>query len=313
MTDPVATSAKRVNILIVTDAWVPQVNGVVRTLSTITDRVRELGHTVEVIGPDRFRSFALPNYREIRLAYGRIRGRLRKMIQDFAPDAVHIATEGPLGWAARRHCMKFGLSFTTSFHTFFPDYIYMRFRIPRSWSYAVIRRFHRPSSALMVSTDTMRTMLEERGFTNLVIWPRGVDTELFRPRPKELLDHLPRPILMYVGRLAVEKNLDDYFAVKTPGTKVVVGDGPQLNHYKAKHPEAIFVGTKTGEELAQYFAAGDVFVFPSRSETFGLVILEALASGVRWRPTRYRDRRTSSPNPISVLWTKTSIVRCRPH
>lgn len=266
-------------ILIVTDAWYPQVNGVVRTLSTIADHVRMLGHEVEVIGPDRFKTLPCPTYPEIRLALGGVRRNLARMVDAFDPDAIHISTEGPLGWAARNYCMRHGLSFTTSFHTFFPEYIHLRFRVPRSWTYRLLRRFHDPARALMVSTDTMEQILAKRGFRNLARWARGVDTDLFRPGAKDFLDD-PRPIQLFVGRLAVEKNLEAFLSLDTPGTKYVVGDGPLMEALRAKYPAVRFTGAKHGEELARYYAAADVFVFPSRSETFGLVMLEALACGV---------------------------------
>ena len=201
------------------------------------------------------------------------------MIEAYDPDAIHIATEGPLGLAARGYCRKRGLPFTTSFHTFFPDYLYLRFRVPRGLSYGYLRWFHGQSQAVMISTPTMHRVLSERGFERLAQWTRAVDTDLFRPRDKDFLD-LPRPIYMYVGRVAVEKNLDAFLSLNLDGTKVVVGDGPQLPAFRTRYPDTLFVGAKTGEELASHYAAANVFVLPSRTETFGLVMLEALASGV---------------------------------
>ncbi len=265
-------------LLIVTDAWTPQVNGVVRSLSTVCDYMRGLGHAVEVIGPDRFRSVPCPTYPQIPLAIG-VRGRLPRLIDGFGPDAVHIATEGPLGWAARGYCRRRGLAFTTSYHTMFPEYVHIRFRVPLSWTYGVLRRFHSAAAATMVATPTLDRMLTAHGFRNLVRWSRGVDTELFRPRPKDFLSD-PRPIQMYVGRVAPEKNIEAFLRLDGPGTKYVIGDGPQLADFRRRFPEVRFPGTKLGEELASYFAAADVFVFPSRTETFGLVMLEALACGV---------------------------------
>lgn len=266
------------NILIITDAWYPQINGVVRTLCQVRDELQAMGHTVEIIGPDRFRTLPLPTYAEIRIAVGAGQ-RLRRMIEALAPEAIHIATEGPLGHAARRYCLKRKIPFTTAYHTRFPEYIRDRLPIPLRWSYWLIRRFHHPSTAVMVATPSLERLLTERGFRNLRRWTRGVDTELFRPREKGFLAD-PRPISMYVGRVAVEKNIEAFLKLELEGTKYVVGDGPQLQELREAYPEVRFVGAKHGEELAQYYADADVFVFPSRTDTFGLVLLEALASGV---------------------------------
>ena len=265
-------------ILIVSDAWEPQVNGVVRTLRTTRDTLIAEGHDAEIIGPDRFRSIPCPTYPEIRLALG-ARRKLPKMIDACSPNAIHIATEGPLGWAARRYCRRRGLEFTTSFHTMFPDYLQLRTGIPVSWTFALLRRFHRPASAVMVATESVERELKSRGFENLVRWTRGVDVDLFHPRDKDYLDG-PRPVLLYVGRVAVEKNIEAFLGLPNPGTKYVVGDGPQLAALQARFPEVRFVGAKHGEELARHYASADVFVFPSRTDTFGLVMLEALACGV---------------------------------
>ncbi|ANC90795.1 glycosyltransferase family 1 protein [Azospirillum humicireducens] len=266
------------NILIVSDAWHPQVNGVVRTIGTVRAELEAMGHSVEVIGPDRFRTLPMPTYPEIRLAVGAKR-RLWAMIDGMRPDCIHIATEGPLGFAARSYCLKHGKPFTTAYHTRFPEYVRDRAPIPLALSYAVVRRFHKPSSAVMVATQTIEDALKTRGFANIRRWTRGVDTELFRPRDKGFLD-LPRPVSMYVGRVAVEKNLEDFLRLDLPGTKVVVGDGPAREELQRKYPAVHWVGAKHGEELAKHYAAADVFVFPSRTDTFGLVLLEALASGV---------------------------------
>ena len=265
-------------VLLITDAWRPQVNGVVRTLERVSDFMRGLGFTVEVIDPGCFRTIPCPTYPEIRLATNAHR-RMPELVERFAPDAIHVATEGPLGWIARGYCRRKGLSFTSSFHTLFPDYIHARIRFPKAWSYAVLRRFHAAASQTMVATASIERLLRDRGFGNLVRWSRGVDTELFRPRRKDFLD-APRPIQLFVGRVAVEKNLEAFLSIESPGTKYVVGDGPMLADLKRRYPEARFPGPKYGEELAQYYAASDVFVFPSRTDTFGLVLLEALASGV---------------------------------
>lgn len=266
------------NILIVSDAWHPQVNGVVRTIGTVRAELEAMGHSVEVIGPDRFRTLPMPTYPEIRLALGAKR-RLWAMIDGMRPDCIHIATEGPLGFAARSYCLKHGKPFTTAYHTRFPEYVRDRAPIPLALSYAVVRRFHKPSSAVMVATQTIEDALKTRGFANIRRWTRGVDTDLFRPRDKGFLD-LARPVSMYVGRVAVEKNLEDFLRLDLPGTKVVVGDGPAREELQRKYPAVHWVGAKHGEELAKHYAAADVFVFPSRTDTFGLVLLEALASGV---------------------------------
>ncbi len=265
-------------ILLVTDAWEPQVNGVVRTLRTVARKLESLGHAVLVVSPDLFKTIPCPTYPEIRLAVYPW-GKLKAMADYFLPDAIHIATEGPLGICARYYCTSRGIPFTTSFHTRFPEYIQARFKVPLSLTYRSVKWFHSAASRVMVATPTVRKELAQRGFKNTVQWSRGVNTELFRPRPKTFLN-LPRPVLMYVGRVAVEKNLEAFLNVKHPGTKVVVGDGPRLEALKSKFPAAVFVGEKRGEELAAYHAAADVFVFPSKTDTFGLVMLEALASGV---------------------------------
>ncbi len=265
-------------ILFVTDAWFPQVNGVVRTLSTTGRELEKLGHTVSFIGPDQFRTLPLVGYPEIRVAVAP-RRRVARLISEFRPQAIHIATEGPLGWAARAVCRGQGLAFTTSYHTAFPEYLAKRLPVPLALTYAVLRRFHGASAAVMVATPSITGELTRRRFRNLRRWTRGVDTELFRPRSKAFLD-APRPISMYVGRVAVEKNVEAFLSLDLPGTKFVVGGGPQLPALKRRYPEVRFAGPRHGDELAAYFAAADVFVFPSRTDTFGLVMLEALASGV---------------------------------
>jgi glycosyltransferase involved in cell wall biosynthesis len=266
------------DILVVTDAWHPQVNGVVRTIATIGRELEDMGLSVEVIGPDRFTTVPMPTYPEIRLALGAGRS-LPAMIDALRPEYIHIATEGPLGRAARHYCLSRGRPFTTAYHTRFPEYLRDRIPVPLAWSYAVVRRFHRPSAAVMVATPSIETALEERGFINLRRWTRGVDTGLFRPRSKTFLD-LPRPLMMCVGRVAVEKNLEDFLRLDLPGTKCVVGDGPARAELMRRYPQVHWAGARHGEELAQYYAAADVFVFPSRTDTFGLVLLEALAAGV---------------------------------
>ena len=267
-------------IAIVSDAWFPQVNGVVRTLDTVRGELVALGHTVEVFGPDRFTTIPCPTYPEIRLALlpGR---RLEHLIHKFAPDAIHIATEGPLGFAARRMCLRRKLPFTTAYHTRFPEYVRARMFFPLAWTYAIVRRFHAPSRAIMVSTETIRADLAARNFSNIVAWTRGVDLDLFTPREAgPTPEDATRPIFLYVGRVAVEKNIKAFLKLDLPGTKWVVGGGPLLEKLKARYPEVRFTGHKHGAELAALYRAADVFVFPSRTDTFGLVLLEALASGL---------------------------------
>lgn len=265
-------------ILLVTDAWAPQVNGVVRTYATVIPLIEAEGHVVRVISPESYRSVACPTYGEIRLAFPP-GGRFVSDIESFAPDAIHIATEGPLGWRARRYCLARGVPFTTAFHTRFPEYVHARTGMPVALGYRLLRRFHAPACATLVATAGLKAELESRGFEHLALWSRGVDTALFRRRHEVFLD-APGPISMYVGRVAVEKNVEAFLTLDIPGTKYVVGDGPQLAELRSRYPDVRFVGPKHGEELASYFAAADVFVFPSLTDTFGLVLLEALASGV---------------------------------
>lgn len=265
-------------LLLVTDAWLPQVNGVVRTYAAVISEIEALGWTVRVLSPNAYRTIACPTYGEIRLAFPSS-GSFVTDVESFGPDAIHIATEGPLGWRARRYCMVRGIPFTTAFHTRFPEYVQARTGMPVSLGYRLMRRFHAPAAATLVATQGLRRELADRGFGNLVLWSRGVDTALFRPRDKSFLPD-PRPISMYVGRVAVEKNLEAFLTLDLPGTKYVVGDGPQLGELRMRYPEVRFTGARQGEELARHFAAADVFVFPSLTDTFGLVLLEALACGV---------------------------------
>jgi hypothetical protein len=265
-------------IMIVTDAWFPQTNGVVSTLAQTAACLGRFGHEVKVLTPQDFRSVACPTYREIRLSlfpYKKIAGD----IPAFAPQALHIATEGPLGFSARRFCLKWGVSFTTSYHTQFPQYLRARFPIPLRVSYGALRRFHAAGARCMVSTASMRTELAAHGFKNLACWQRGVDTEKFKPGPKDFLD-LPRPIAAYVGRVAVEKNIDAFLSMPWCGSKIVIGDGPERARLQRQYPNAAFTGYQFGENLAKHLAAADVMVFPSRTDTFGLVNLEAMACGV---------------------------------
>lgn len=268
------------SIAIVTDAWHPQTNGVVRTLSTTCDMLRAWGHDVTVISPEGYLSVPAPTYPEIRLALtapGAVGRRLAKI----APDAVHIATEGPLGFAARRYCLSRKVPFTTAYHTQFPDYLARRTGLPTSVFWPYIRWFHRPAEAIMVATKTIRAQLREQGLTQLTHWSRGVDLGCFSPGapPPPEYAGLPGPILLYVGRVAVEKNIAAFLVCDYPGTKVVVGDGPARAALKAKFPDAVFLGKRMGTELAGCYAGADVFVFPSRTDTFGLVMIEALACG----------------------------------
>ena len=265
-------------IALATDAWRPQTNGVVTTLARTLEGVEREGHVTLAVQPSEFRTVPCPTYPEIRLALF-AGARLKRMLHEFAPDAVHIATEGPLGQAARQWCLRERMPFTTSYHTQFPQYIRARFPIPENWSYAFLRRFHGAARRVMVATEHIRRDLERNGFRNLAMWTRGVDLELFRPGDREFLPG-PRPILLYAGRVAVEKNLEAFLCLALPGTKYVIGGGPALEELRARFPAVIFTGYKYGEELARHLGSADVFVFPSRTDTFGLVLLEAMACGV---------------------------------
>ena len=266
------------NITIVTDAWLPQVNGVVRTLRRTIEELAILGHRIEVIAPDGFRTVPCPTYPEIRLAL--LPGReVARRLRTSAPDAVHISTEGPLGLAARGACLREGLAFTTAYHTRFPEYVRARAPLPLSAGYAAMRWFHGPAARTLVPTPSMLRTLEDRGLGNLALWGRGVDTETFRPRGKDFLD-LPRPVWLYFGRVSVEKGVEEFLRLDLPGSKLVVGDGPAAGMLQRRYPGATFAGYRHGEELASFIAASDVFVFPSRTDTFGLVLLEAMACGI---------------------------------
>lgn len=266
-------------IAIVTDAAPPQVNGVVRTLKQLGIELEKQGHKVMYVTPDMFRTIPLPTYKEIRIALGAKR-RVAELLEEFQPDAIHIATEGPLGLAARRYCLKNRRSFTTSFHTRFPEYLHARFRIPENWTYALVRRFHAPASAVMAATPLLIRELEGRGFKNLRLWSRGVDTNLFKPNQEAKTGTGDRgPIWLYVGRVAVEKNIDAFLDLDLPGTKKVVGEGPRFDLLRKKYQTTKFTGALFGEALAKAYAEADCFVFPSKTDTFGLVLIEALASG----------------------------------
>jgi len=265
------------HILVATDAWHPQVNGVVRTLTMMAQAAKSLGVEVSFLTPETFRTFAMPSYRDLRLALP-APATIAKLIEAAKPDSIHIATEGPVGLLVRRYCRKRGLPFTTSFHTRFPEYVSARTPIPEAWVWRALRWFHKPSQAVMAATPALAAELRQRGFRNVVLWSRGVDTALFHPRDIDLC--LPQPVYLSVGRVAVEKNLEAFLELDLPGTKVVVGDGPARAELERTYPDAVFLGSRQGEDLAQIYTAADVFVFPSRTDTFGLVLLEALASGV---------------------------------
>jgi glycosyltransferase involved in cell wall biosynthesis len=287
-------------VLVATDAWPPQVNGVVRTLKSLQRAAAKLGVTIDFLSPEGFPSFPVPTYPGLRLALPS-RRQIARQIEESKPDAIHIATEGPIGFAVRGYCRRAGRPFTTSYTTRFPEYISARSPIPQSWIYAVLRWFHSAASLTMVATPSLTSELSERGFANLGMWTRGVDVDLFRPDRAAILD-FPRPIFVTLGRVAVEKNIDAFLALDLPGTKVVIGQGPQEADLKRRFPDARFLGHMDNGVLASHLAAADVFVFPSRTDTFGIVQLEALASGVpiaAYPVTGPKD--VVANNPIGVL------------
>lgn len=265
-------------LLLVSDAWAPQVNGVVTTMHNTVVQLQHRGIEVCTVTPDQFRSLPCPGYKEIRLSLTPYR-KVSEVIETRQPDVIHVATEGPLGWAARRYCLRNRLPFATSLHTRFPEYLRMRAPIPLKFSYGFLRDFHASASITLVRTETQRRDLGARGFRHLAVWPGAVDTTLFTPRGKDAL-RLPRPISLFTGRVAAEKGLPDFLDLNLPGSKVVIGDGPDRHKLQRRYPKAHFLGPKFGEELARLVSAADVFVFPSRTDTFGLVMLEAMACGV---------------------------------
>jgi glycosyltransferase involved in cell wall biosynthesis len=264
-------------ILVATDAWHPQVNGVVRTLTSLARSASALGAEIDFLTPEGFPSLGVPTYPGLRVALPN-RREIARRIEAASPDAIHIATEGPIGWAVRAYCRRRKLNFTTSYTTRFPEYIAVRSIIPAGLSYAVLRHFHAAAAMTMVATNSLKQELASRGFGKLGTWTRGVDTDLFTPDEPAELD-LPRPVFITVGRVAVEKNLETFLALDLPGSKVVIGDGPQRAALRHRYPNVSFLGEKTGKDLTSHLAAADVFVFPSRTDTFGVVQLEALACG----------------------------------
>ena len=274
--DERAPAAQR--LLIATDAWYPQINGVVRSIEEMGSHAAEFGFETHLVTPLDFRTVPLPGYDEIRLALP-FPAKLARLIATAAPTHIHIATEGPIGFMTRRYCMARGIPFTTSYHTRFPEYLASRAPVPTRVSYALLRRFHAPAQSVMVGTHSLEEELTGRSFERVVRWKKGVDCRLFRPRPNRALD-VEGPVFLTVARLAVEKNIAAFLALDLPGTKVVVGDGPARRELEAIDPSARFLGVLTGERLAQVYASADVFVFPSLTDTFGIVMLEALASGL---------------------------------
>lgn len=276
-------------IMIISDAWHPQVNGVVRTYENLSEQLEKLGHTVKVVGPSDFRvSMPMPGYPEIKLAINPY-GRLKKMIEAFDPDCIHVSAEGPLGWAGRKYCIKHNKKFTTSYHTHFPDYVAKRFakHLPFLYDFfhsnakKLVKKFHSPSSRMMVATQSLEDELKSWNFkTPMHRLSRGVNLDMFYPGENTVYKNLKGPIAIYVGRVAIEKNLEEFLKMDWAGSKVIVGDGPSRKYLEKKYPDAVFVGKKEGEELAAHYRSADVFAFPSRTDTFGIVLIEAMASGL---------------------------------
>lgn len=265
-------------IMIVTDAWEPQVNGVVRTIKSTRTELEAMGHTVDCLTPLEFSSLPCPTYPDIRLSVF-ARSKVARRLREFDADALHVSTEGPLGLAARRYAMKHGLPFTTAYHTRFPEYVHARLRIPLSWTYAYLRWFHGPSKAILAPTQVVVRDLQEAGLRNVRLWSRGVDHSIFRPRQVDCLGTTP-PIFLYVGRVAVEKNIEAFLELDLPGSKWVAGAGPAMEAIQRRYRDVNYLGVLNQEQLAEVYASADVFVFPSRTDTFGLVLLEALACGL---------------------------------
>lgn len=266
-------------IAIVTDAWTPQINGVVNTLKATIKQLRATGHSVLMVTPENMRTYACPTYPEIRLAYKPYK-HIAAQLEDFDPDCIHIATEGPMGLAARRYCQSNGLDFTTAYHTRFPEYLKARFHLPLAISYRWLNWFHGPARAVMVPTVGVQVAMEKNGFKNVVQWGRGVDINHFKPGWREEKIALKRPLYLYVGRIAVEKNIEAFLQMELPGAKWVIGDGPMREELERTYPEVRFLGAKPHDALPAYYNCADVFVFPSRTDTFGLVLAEAMACGV---------------------------------
>ena len=265
------------SVLIVTDAWHPQVNGVVRSIEQTMAELQKRGIEVKLITPAEFRTIPMPGYDEIALSVT-TPGTVHRRIEAAGADAIHLATEGPLGIMARGWCVKHRVPFSTAYHTQFPEYLRARLPVPVSFTYGILRWFHGPAAACLVGTPYLKGLLEQRGFTNIELWPKGVDVDLFHPSKRSVVEDR-QPVFLYVGRVAVEKNIEAFLKLDLPGTKTVVGGGPLLDQLRLKYPDISFLGPKSGEELAGLYASADVFVFPSRTDTFGLVLLEALASG----------------------------------
>lgn len=271
----------RKRVLIATDAWYPQVNGVVRTLDNTCYNLRELGHEIHILSHDGKRTWGLPSYPEIQLAFYSQK-EIHAIVESFTPDCIHIATEGPTGLAMRKYCIRQGLDFTTGFHTQFAEYVSVRLPFPGvlKAAYAWLRWFHKPSQAVLTPTRTVTENLARRGFTNTVTWTRGVDHETFQDYRTDDTEAYPSPVMVYVGRLAIEKGIDDFMQTGCAGTKLIIGDGPARTRLEKRYPDAVFTGYLFGEELARKISSGDVFVFPSKTDTFGLVMLEAMACGL---------------------------------